>query len=55
MEDDMKSREQLTRELERLRRRIAFYEGSEAGNEKIHTKLLLDSENYRSILEASPS
>jgi hypothetical protein len=38
-----------------LRQRIASYKESEATNEKIRSELLHSSENYRSILEASPS
>jgi hypothetical protein len=55
MEDDLKSKEQLMRELGELRQRIAFYEESKAENEKLRSALLNSSESYRSILEASPS
>jgi len=55
MEDDLKSKEQLIRELGELRQRIEFYKESEAVNEKMRSELLHSRENYRSILEASPS
>ncbi len=55
MERKAKSEAQLTEELEELRRRIAVLEESEARNGEIRAELLHGTENYRSILEASPN
>ncbi len=45
----------LAREVEELRQRIAFLEKSAEENEKKRVELLESSQNYRSVLEASPN
>jgi hypothetical protein len=51
----LNSNDPLATEVEKLRQRIAFLEESQIKNEKIRAELLASSQNYRSILEASPS
>ncbi len=55
MEGETESTKQLTEELEKLRRRLSVLEESESRNGTIKAELLHSSENYRSILEASPN
>lgn len=55
MEDELKTREQLLKELGDLRRHVALLQASEAAHEKTQAMLLDGQENYRSILESSPS
>jgi len=55
MKDNLKTNEQLVRELEELYLRIARSEEAEAKHQKIHAELFDSREQYRSILEASPN
>ena len=55
MDDALKTKEELLKELAELRQRILLFEESVVRHQQIHAELLDSKENYRSILEASPN
>ena len=55
MDDALKTKEDLIKELEGLRQRIELFEESVVRQQQIQSELLDSKENYRSILEASPN
>ena len=55
MEDSLKTKDQLISELRELRIRVALYEEPESTPQRIPPELIVDSENYFRILDASPN
>ncbi len=55
MEDESKSKEELLKELEDMRRRLSAGKSNSTTNQQRITELLDSTENYRSILNATPN